>query len=256
MFTLGGSPPFHSPAAAKAWNTLAYPEKAADGLDELGHRDRLRQISLATALADALFIALHRKCRHRDHGDGLELGVFLEPFGHFETGDLRQLYVHQDQIGTALAGEIEHIEAVARADGAVAVGLQQVVEELHVELVVLDDHYCLRHLSPSGKSAHEPRCAAGRAPRLRTSSADPLRKRKQGAESLDCLIWGAVGKAPIGTTRRDQGLTAANMAGPGRALVHASPTGIVVARRSHCQIIWKQPKENRSLGGTTQKTGC
>jgi hypothetical protein len=32
------------------------------------------------------------------------------------------------------------------------VSLQQVVEELHVELVVLDDHYCLRHLSPSGKS--------------------------------------------------------------------------------------------------------
>src|SRR5262249_53358692 len=144
--SLGGSSLFPSAAVAKVWNTLAYPEKAADGLDELGHRDRLRQIGLATALADALFVALHRKCRHRDHRDDLELGVFLEPFGHLEAGDLRQLNVHQDQIGTALAADIEHIEAVARADGAVAVGLQQVVEELHVELVVLDDHYCLRHL--------------------------------------------------------------------------------------------------------------
>src|SRR5262245_54282739 len=34
---------------------LADAEKAADGLDELGDRDRLRQISLATAFAVALF---------------------------------------------------------------------------------------------------------------------------------------------------------------------------------------------------------
>src|SRR5215831_16937714 len=101
--SLAGATPSPSAAAAKVWHTLTDAEKAADGLDELGHRDRLRQISLATALADALFIALHRKCRHRDHGDGLELGVFFEPFGHLETGDLRQLNVHQDQIGTALA---------------------------------------------------------------------------------------------------------------------------------------------------------
>src|SRR5262245_60360493 len=164
MFTLAGSSPFHSAAPANVWHTLADPEKAADGLDKLGHRDRLRQISLATAFADALFIALHRKCRHRDYRNGLEFGVFLEPFGYFETRDLRQLNVHQDQIGTVLAGEIGHLEAVARADGAVAVGFQQVVEKLHVELVVLHDPYCLRHLSPSGKSAQERRCAARPVP--------------------------------------------------------------------------------------------
>src|SRR5262249_7288271 len=72
------------------------PEKAADGFDELGHRDRLRQIGLATAFADALLVALHRKRGHRDHRNGLELGVFLEPLGHFETGDFRQLNVHHD----------------------------------------------------------------------------------------------------------------------------------------------------------------
>src|SRR6476619_1418200 len=164
VFNLDGATPSPSAAAAKVWHTLADPEKVADGLDELGDRDRLRQISLATAFADALFIALHRKCRHRNHWNGLQFGVFLEPFGHFETGDLRQLNVHQDQVGAVFAGEIGHLEAIGCADGAVAVGFQQVVEELHIELVVLHDHYCLRHLPPFGKSAHEPRCPAGPVP--------------------------------------------------------------------------------------------
>src|SRR5262249_17232945 len=135
MFTLGASPPFRLAAAVNGWHSLAHPEKAADGLDELRHRDRLRQIGLATAFTDALLIASHRKGGHRDHRNGLKFGVFLEPIGHFETGDVRQLNIHQNQIGTALAGEIEYLEAVARADGAVAVGFQQIVEELHVELI-------------------------------------------------------------------------------------------------------------------------
>jgi hypothetical protein len=136
---------------AKAWqrqrrqagcrHAQAAPQKAADGLDELGHRDRLRQIGFATALTDPPLVILHRKGGHRDHRNDLELGVFLEPLGHFETRDFRQLNVHQDQIGTVLAGEIERLEAAVRAYGVVAVSLQQVVEELHVKLVVLHDHY-------------------------------------------------------------------------------------------------------------------
>ena len=105
-------------AALTGRNAQADSEKAADGFDELGHRDRLRQIAFATGFPDALLIAPHRKGGHRDHRNGLELRVFLEPLGHFETGDFRQLNVHQDQIGTVLTGEIEHLEAVARADGA------------------------------------------------------------------------------------------------------------------------------------------
>jgi hypothetical protein len=61
MFTLAGVAPFRLATAANGWHTLADPEKAADGLDELGHRDRLRQIGLATALTDALLVASHRK---------------------------------------------------------------------------------------------------------------------------------------------------------------------------------------------------
>src|SRR6516225_1624420 len=171
MFTLGGSPPFRPAAATNSWHSLAHPEKAANGFDELGHRDRLRQISLATAFTDTPLIPLHRKGGYRDHRNGLELGILLEPLGHFETGDLRQLNIHQDQIGTPLAGEIEHLEAVARPDGAVAVSLQQVVKELHVELVVLHDHYCLRHLSTFWK-LRSPATARGG---MRATTLDKLR---------------------------------------------------------------------------------
>src|SRR6516164_7195921 len=137
-------------AALTGRNAQADSEKAADGFDELRHRNRLRQIGLAAALADALLVAPHRKGGHRDHGNGLELRISLEPLGHFETGDFRQLNVHQNQVGPVLPGEIERLDAVARADGIVAVSLQQVVKELHVELIVLHDHHGLRHFGPSG----------------------------------------------------------------------------------------------------------
>src|SRR5215467_4256200 len=136
-------------------------EKVADGLDELAHRDRLRQIGLAAALADALLVALHRKRGHRHDRNGLEFRIFLEPLGYLETGNFRQLNVHQDQIGTVLAREIECLDTVAGRDRLVAVRFQQVVEELHVELVVLHDHDGLRHPPTFQASAPMPCAAAG-----------------------------------------------------------------------------------------------
>src|ERR1700694_3473723 len=53
------------------------PKKMTDGLDELAHRDRLREISFAAALADALLIALHRKRGDRDHRNGPKIGILL-----------------------------------------------------------------------------------------------------------------------------------------------------------------------------------
>ena len=119
-----------------------------DRLDELADRDRLRQVGLAAALADALLVALHGEGGDGDHRDGLELRIVLQPFGDFEAGDFRKLDVHQHQVGVVLAGEIERLDAVAGADRVVAVRLQQVVEELHVELVVLHDQNRLGHSSP------------------------------------------------------------------------------------------------------------
>src|SRR5262249_8857133 len=84
-------------------NAQADSEKVADGFDELGHRDRLRQIGLATGFPDALLVAPHRKGGHRDHRNSLELGVLLEPLGHLEPGNFRPLNVHPAPIGTVPA---------------------------------------------------------------------------------------------------------------------------------------------------------
>ena len=81
-------------------------------------------------------------------GIALSSAIVLEPLGDFEAGDFGQLDIHQDQVGTMLAREIERLDAVAGADGLVAVRLQQVVEELHVELVVLHDQDGLGHPPP------------------------------------------------------------------------------------------------------------
>src|ERR1039457_6052579 len=121
------------------------PEEMTDGFDELADRNRLGQIGLATALADALLVALHGEGGNRHDRDCLELGIVLEPFGHFEAGDFRQLDIHQNQIGPVLAREIERLDTVAGADGLVAMGFQKVVEELHIQLVVLHDQDGLRH---------------------------------------------------------------------------------------------------------------
>ena len=59
-----------------------------------------------------------------------------------------KLDIHQDQVGPVLAREIQRLDPVAGADGLVAVRLQQIVEELHVELVVLHDQDSLGHSPP------------------------------------------------------------------------------------------------------------
>src|SRR5205823_5456505 len=73
-------------------------KKALDGAHEAGNGDRLGDVRLAAAVADLLFIALHRKSGHRDDRDRPQIIVFLEPFGNLEPGHLGQLNVHQDQI--------------------------------------------------------------------------------------------------------------------------------------------------------------
>src|ERR1700689_3381057 len=66
-------------------NPSRTPEKVPDGFDELTHRNRLGQIGLATALADALFVAFHGKGRNRNHRNALELLIVLEPLRHLKA---------------------------------------------------------------------------------------------------------------------------------------------------------------------------
>src|SRR5579885_603075 len=93
------------------------PEEMTYRLDELAHRDRLGQIGLATAFADALLVALHGERGDGYHRDGLQLGIVLQPLGDFEARHLGKLNVHQHQIGAVLAGKVERLDAVAGADG-------------------------------------------------------------------------------------------------------------------------------------------
>src|SRR5262249_54638148 len=95
---------------------------------------------------------LHGECRNCNHRNGFELGVFLKPFGHFEAGDFRQLNVHQDQIWPMLAREVKRLDPVASADSTVTLRFEEIVEELHVELVVFHDQDGFWH----SLSAHFP----------------------------------------------------------------------------------------------------
>src|SRR5947208_10003282 len=86
-----------------------------------------------------------------------------------------------------LAGQIERFDAIAGADRVIAVRLQQIVEELHVELVILHNHHGLGHpgplaarrpqpMTPTGPRAACPgMCGHGR----KKPSADVLGKRKR-----------------------------------------------------------------------------
>src|SRR6476646_7438439 len=67
------------------------------GLEEPVHRNRLGDIRLAAAGPDALLVALHRKRRYGDDGDGAQIVVLLQPLGDLEARDLRELDVHEDE---------------------------------------------------------------------------------------------------------------------------------------------------------------
>jgi hypothetical protein len=78
----------------------------------------------------------------------VKLIILLESFGNLETGNLRQLDVHKDEVGPVLARKFERFHAVARLDRRVARSLNQVSEKLHIQLVVLNNHHLFGHVDP------------------------------------------------------------------------------------------------------------
>src|SRR5216683_3188729 len=120
-------------------------QKALDRLQKIRHRDRLGDVGLATTLADLLLVALHGEGGHRDDRDRLEVVVLLDPLGHFEARYLRQLDIHEDQIRVMLARELQRLHAVLGLQRIVTMRLQQVMEQLHIKVIVLDDENSLGH---------------------------------------------------------------------------------------------------------------
>src|SRR5947199_1497682 len=77
-------------------------DKTPNRFYKFADRDRLGKIRLAAAFADALLVTLHRERRHSDHRNGAKLRIVLDPAGDLEAGALRQLDIHQDQVGTTV----------------------------------------------------------------------------------------------------------------------------------------------------------
>ena len=80
-----------------------------------------------------------------------ELHVVLQPAGDVEAGDLGKLDVHQDEVWPMLARKRQHFVPAPGLEHAIAPRLEEVVEELHIKLIVLDDQDDLRHgVRPKG----------------------------------------------------------------------------------------------------------
>src|SRR5258708_32383540 len=100
---------------------LGNAEEAANCFQDLGNRNRLRQIGLAATLPYALLVAIHRKSRDGDNRDPLQLRIAFDPFRDLEPRNVGQLNVHQDQVGTIRARKLERLNSAARPHGIVAV---------------------------------------------------------------------------------------------------------------------------------------
>src|SRR5215467_7251643 len=94
-------------ARSNRFYCLNQAQKLLDGLQEIGHRDRLGDIGLAAALANLLLVALHGEGRDGDDGNHLQRVIFLDPFRHLQAGDFRQLDVHENEIGLVLTCQLQ-----------------------------------------------------------------------------------------------------------------------------------------------------
>ncbi len=94
----------------------------------------------------SLAVLRHDRRGERDHRDRARRRRRAELRERLDAADPRQVDVHHDEIGCALARERHAVLAGLGLDRAVAVDLQQVARELAVLLVVLDDQdQLIRH---------------------------------------------------------------------------------------------------------------
>src|SRR6516162_4294459 len=114
-------------------------EETFDSSKKAYYRNRLGDIGLAAAVADLLLVALHRERSHRDDRDHAQIVVLFDPLGHLKTGYFGKLNIHQDQIGMMLTGERKRFKAIPGLQRTIPVCHEEVIKELHIEVVVLDD---------------------------------------------------------------------------------------------------------------------
>ena len=120
----------------------------SDQFQEVGDGDRFGHVGFAAAVADPLFVTFHRISRDRDHGYIGEGRLLLQPSGHLQPRNRRQLDVHQNKVGVIGAGKVERGEPVARLKDTVALSDEQIMKQLHVQLIILNDEDRFHHGDP------------------------------------------------------------------------------------------------------------
>ena len=120
--------------------------------DELDDVDRLRDVVVEPRREEPLAVAVHRLCREGEHGHLRRPFALAKAPERLATVDVRQLDVHEDEVGHVLVRQLDCVLTRGRLESAVAACLEDVSEQLHVLLVVLDDEDEL----VGQRSAHPP----------------------------------------------------------------------------------------------------
>src|SRR6185312_1635371 len=154
--------------------SAASSQQRLQGFQKAAHVDRLRHIGVAAGLADPYLVPSHREGGDGHDRDVAETVILLDPLRDFETGHVGQLNVHHDQIRMPLASEAETDQSFLGLQHLIAVGAEQIMKQLHIELVVLDDENRF-HDSRAGTAlvAEAPWRLAPGAPGARGSAASP-----------------------------------------------------------------------------------
>ena len=110
-----------------------------------------RQAPLARERAGAagmVDVRMREPNRLQRQPQALHLGA--QPRQQRQAVQVGQLDVHQNQVWLVFAGNRQRRQTLAGLQGLVTLGFEQIMKELHVQLVVFDNHYLFGHLVSLG----------------------------------------------------------------------------------------------------------
>ena len=101
--------------------------------------DGLGDVAVEPGGQESLAVSLHRLCGQGEHRQGCGAAVRPQAAERRDAIDVRQLDVHEHEIGRMLDGKRDRLLPGGRLQGAVALREQDVTKQLHVLAVVLHD---------------------------------------------------------------------------------------------------------------------
>ena len=133
---LGRRPPRRVALGTRARAALTV---TLDGAEQRGDVDGLRYVPVEARRQEPLVVSVHGLCGDGEHGYRGRAGVGPQPAEGLDAVRVGQADVHQDETGTVLDGQLDRFGGGGRLERAVPLRPEEVAEELHVLLVVLDD---------------------------------------------------------------------------------------------------------------------